>query len=161
MEEDRTRCSREDAFQKRKGRKAPKAKTNDPEYNSTLNKGFYEVIWRLRCKAVAEFENSSGIKERKRKKIPETGNENEEEKIERSKKRWRMKESNKKNNVASETKQGKLSKIYCEIKEIIVEELLVQHREFQGIVKKNGSGMDTKIFSKQLQQKMAQMKRKR
>ncbi|CAG8797310.1 8327_t:CDS:2, partial [Gigaspora margarita] len=61
----------------------------------------------------------NGIKERKRKKIPETGNKNKEEEIERSKKRRKTKESNKKNNVASETKQEKFSKIYCGVKEII------------------------------------------
>ncbi|CAG8744651.1 2434_t:CDS:2 [Gigaspora margarita] len=84
-----------------------------------LNKGFQKVIWRLRCEAIAEFEDSSSTKERKRKKIPETSNENEEEEIERSKKRQKTKESNKKNDVALETKQRKFSKIYCEVKEIM------------------------------------------
>ncbi|CAG8755450.1 44895_t:CDS:2 [Gigaspora margarita] len=76
-----------------------------------LNKGFYEVIWRLKCEAVAE---------KKRKKIPETGNENEEEEIKQSKKRQRTKKSNKKNNIASGQSRESSLKFIVRLKKLCI-----------------------------------------
>ncbi|CAG8717821.1 14399_t:CDS:1, partial [Gigaspora rosea] len=84
-----------------------------------LNLKFHEKIWTLQCEAVAEWEELSGMKKMKRKRVNENKEEegiDEEGKAIRSQKRQKKNEKEKNKDAVKETKQEKFQRIFNDAK---------------------------------------------